>query len=77
VTVPPEVGAPPTPPAVGDAKCTFPGKGQGPGGCPPGHGGIPPGQGGTPPGQFGRIAKVSKANKAGKLRKAGKLGKGN
>ena len=45
-----EAGAPPA--AGGD--CTFPGHGNGPGGCPPGQGGVPPGHGGVPPGQFGR-----------------------
>jgi RNA polymerase sigma factor (sigma-70 family) len=45
--------APPAPPAAG-TDCTFPGHGNGPGGCPPGHGGTPPGHGGIPPGQFGR-----------------------
>jgi len=39
--------APPPPPA----ECSWPGAGNGPGGCPPGHGGVPPGQGGTPPGR--------------------------
>jgi RNA polymerase sigma-70 factor (ECF subfamily) len=39
---------PPTPSA-----CSWPGGGNGPGGCPPGHGGIPPGHGGTPPGRAG------------------------
>ena len=34
--------APPPPPAP--TGCTFPGEGNGPGGCPPGHGGVPPGQ---------------------------------
>jgi RNA polymerase sigma factor (sigma-70 family) len=43
----------PAPPAA-DTPCTFPGQGNGPGGCPPGHGGIPPGQGGIPPGRFGK-----------------------
>ena len=42
---------PPDPPPTGGGDCTWPGKGGGPGGCPPGHGGTPPGQGGTPPGQ--------------------------
>jgi RNA polymerase sigma factor (sigma-70 family) len=42
----------PAPPAAG--PCTFPGQGNGPGGCPPGHGGTPPGQGGMPPGQVGK-----------------------
>ena len=41
--------APPPPASV----CSFPGHGNGPGGCPPGHGGTPPGHGGTPPGQIG------------------------
>jgi RNA polymerase sigma factor (sigma-70 family) len=48
----PTVPAPP-PPAPSGA-CTFPGRGKGPGGCPPGHGGVPPGHGGTPPGQVGK-----------------------
>jgi RNA polymerase sigma factor (sigma-70 family) len=39
----------PTPRARGE--CTWPGHGQGPGGCPPGHGGTPPGHGGTAPGR--------------------------
>jgi RNA polymerase sigma factor (sigma-70 family) len=43
----------PAPPAA-PTDCTFPGHGNGPGGCPPGHGGTPPGLGGIPPGQFGR-----------------------
>jgi RNA polymerase sigma factor (sigma-70 family) len=42
--------AQPTPPQPSGA-CSWPGKGNGPGGCPPGHGGVPPGHGGTPPGQ--------------------------
>ena len=42
---------PPQPPPAGGGDCTFPGHGNGPGGCPPGHGGTPPGHGGTPPGQ--------------------------
>ena len=42
----------PPPPAAGE--CTFPGQGNGPGGCPPGHGGLPPGHGGVPPGQVGK-----------------------
>ena len=43
-----------TPPPATAGECSFPGHGNGPGGCPPGHGGIPPGHGGIPPGQFGR-----------------------
>jgi RNA polymerase sigma factor (sigma-70 family) len=39
----------PAPPAP--TACTWPGGGNGPGGCPPGHGGLPPGHGGTPPGR--------------------------
>jgi RNA polymerase sigma factor (sigma-70 family) len=39
---------PARPPPTG---CTWPGRGGGPAGCPPGHGGIPPGHGGTPPGR--------------------------
>jgi RNA polymerase sigma factor (sigma-70 family) len=46
---PPVVDPPVTPPSGGE--CSWPGHGNGPGGCPPGHGGIPPGEGGTPPGQ--------------------------
>jgi RNA polymerase sigma factor (sigma-70 family) len=45
-TSPPEQPPPPEP-----SECTWPGRGGGPTGCPPGHGGTPPGQGGTPPGQ--------------------------
>jgi len=47
---PPEDKPPGTPPR-GGSDCSWPGQGNGPGGCPPGHGGIPPGLGGTPPGQ--------------------------
>jgi RNA polymerase sigma factor (sigma-70 family) len=49
---PPTVTPPAQPPPTG-GPCTFPGHGNGPGGCPPGHGGTPPGHGGTPPGQGG------------------------
>jgi len=42
---------PTVPPRRPASECTFPGQGNGPGGCPPGHGGIPPGHGGVPPGQ--------------------------
>jgi RNA polymerase sigma factor (sigma-70 family) len=44
----------PPPPPVAETTCTFPGHGNGPGGCPPGHGGIPPGHGGTAPGRVGK-----------------------
>jgi RNA polymerase sigma factor (sigma-70 family) len=47
---PPPVDEPPVIPPTG-SECSWPGHGNGPGGCPPGHGGTPPGQGGTPPGQ--------------------------
>jgi RNA polymerase sigma factor (sigma-70 family) len=43
----------PAPPA---GPCSWPGHGQGPGGCPPGHGGVPPGQGGVPPGKAKKVA---------------------
>jgi RNA polymerase sigma-70 factor, ECF subfamily len=49
---PVEPGEPPAEPP-GPAGCTWPGNGNGPGGCPPGHGGTPPGHGGTPPGHGG------------------------
>jgi RNA polymerase sigma factor (sigma-70 family) len=48
---PAPLSAPPPPAVAG--PCSWPGKGNGPGGCPPGQGGVPPGQGGTPPGQAG------------------------
>jgi RNA polymerase sigma factor (sigma-70 family) len=41
---------PENPPPSTGVDCSWPGHGNGPGGCPPGHGGVPPGQGGTPPG---------------------------
>ena len=53
VVQPVQPSVPPPPPAAG-GDCTFPGHGNGPGGCPPGQGGIPPGHGGEPPGQVGR-----------------------
>ena len=53
VVPPVQPSVPPPPPAAG-GDCTFPGHGNGPGGCPPGQGGIPPGHGGEPPGQVGR-----------------------
>jgi RNA polymerase sigma factor (sigma-70 family) len=40
--------AQPAPPQ--SSACTWPGKGNGPGGCPPGHGGTPPGHSSTPRG---------------------------
>jgi RNA polymerase sigma factor (sigma-70 family) len=46
----PGTNPPPPPPSTG-GDCSWPGKGNGPGGCPPGQGGTPPGHGGTPPGQ--------------------------
>jgi RNA polymerase sigma factor (sigma-70 family) len=49
---PPTVTPPPEQPPSG-GPCSFPGHGNGPGGCPPGHGGTPPGHGGTPPGHGG------------------------
>ncbi len=50
--------APPEPkqPPPGPTACSWPGHGNGPGGCPPGHGGVPPGHGGTPPGHDGAAA---------------------
>ena len=42
---------PADPPPRPSSECSWPGGGNGPGGCPPGHGGIPPGHGGTPPGR--------------------------
>jgi RNA polymerase sigma factor (sigma-70 family) len=67
----PTVPAPPPPAPSGG--CTFPGHGNGPGGCPPGHGGIPPGQGGVPPGQVGREGKRSPGRQArpGRQRRRG------
>jgi hypothetical protein len=50
----PVVPTPATPPPAAGGECTFPGQGNGPGGCPPGQGGIPPGHGGVPPGQVGK-----------------------
>ncbi len=41
------------PPPAAAGPCSWPGQGNGPGGCPPGQGGVPPGRGGTPPGQAG------------------------
>jgi RNA polymerase sigma factor (sigma-70 family) len=56
--------APPPPATRGE--CSWPGHGNGPGGCPPGHGGVPPGQGGVPP---GRAKKAPKSRvKAPKIR---------
>jgi RNA polymerase sigma factor (sigma-70 family) len=49
----PAVPAPPVQQAPA-GPCSWPGHGNGPGGCPPGHGGVPPGHGGTPPGQAGK-----------------------
>jgi len=43
---PAPLGAPPP-----RGECSWPGHGNGPGGCPPGHGGTPPGHGGTAPGR--------------------------
>jgi RNA polymerase sigma factor (sigma-70 family) len=48
VEPPAEPPEPPAPPG-----CSWPGNGNGPGGCPPGHGGTPPGHGGAPPGPGG------------------------
>jgi len=50
----PPVQQPSVPPPAAGGECTFPGQGNGPGGCPPGHGGLPPGHGGEPPGQVGK-----------------------
>jgi RNA polymerase sigma factor (sigma-70 family) len=49
----------PQPPAAG-GPCSWPGHGNGPGGCPPGQGGTPPGHGGTPPGQAGTSTRSSR-----------------
>jgi RNA polymerase sigma factor (sigma-70 family) len=68
-TPPPQQNAPPRRPA---GPCTFPGQGNGPGGCPPGHGGIPPGHGGEPP---GRVGKTSPSGKVGKSTPPGRVGK--
>ena len=68
-TPPPQQKAPPPRPT---GPCTFPGHGNGPGGCPPGHGGTPPGQGGEPP---GRVGKTSPSGKAGKRTPPGRVGK--
>jgi RNA polymerase sigma factor (sigma-70 family) len=51
-SAPAPLSGPPAPAAAG--PCSWPGKGNGPGGCPPGQGGTPPGQGGTSPGQAGK-----------------------
>jgi RNA polymerase sigma-70 factor (ECF subfamily) len=51
----PAVPAPVQPAPPQPSACTWAGKGNGPGGCPPGHGGTPPGHGGTPPGQAKRL----------------------
>jgi RNA polymerase sigma factor (sigma-70 family) len=48
-----EAPAPVSAPRAPAGPCSWPGKGNGPGGCPTGHGGLPPGHGGTPPGQAG------------------------
>jgi RNA polymerase sigma factor (sigma-70 family) len=78
-TPPPQQTTPPPPRPAG--PCTFPGHGNGPGGCPPGHGGIPPGQGGEPPGQVGKstlrgkVGKTTPPGRVGKATPRGRLGK--
>jgi RNA polymerase sigma factor (sigma-70 family) len=53
---PPAPKTNPAPPPAAPTGCTFPGHGNGPGGCPPGHGGTPPGQGAPPPGRVGKTS---------------------
>jgi predicted DNA-binding protein (UPF0251 family) len=65
---PPQQKSPPPRPA---GPCTFPGQGNGPGGCPPGHGGVPPGQGGEPP---GRVGKSTPSGQVGKSTPPGRVG---
>jgi RNA polymerase sigma factor (sigma-70 family) len=60
----------PNPPRAISGACSWPGHGQGPGGCPPGHGGTPPGHGGTAP---GRVKHARAASPQGTSAPAGKI----